>query len=115
MLIPLRSVVLSVLLLANFSSARPLPSLPSSNPKVFREPVAAALASKIAAINKQIGELPVLPGVPNGLKQATTTMAAMQVKVGAPTATAYLDERSRSALRCPRKPRDPLPTVEQST
>ncbi|BGP33565.1 hypothetical protein JCM10296v2_005369 [Rhodotorula toruloides] len=96
--IPSRSVVLSLLLLtlATLSSARPLPSAPSSNPKVSLDPVAAALASKIAGIDKQIGELPVLPGVPSGLKLETATTT--QVKIVAP-ATAVGNPKNKAKTR----------------
>lgn len=94
------TVVLLVLLvtLATLSSARPLPSAPSSNPKVSLDPVAAALASKIAAIDKQIGKLPVLPGVPSALKLETA--ATTLVKVVAPaTATAVGNPKNKAKTR----------------
>ncbi|BGP41611.1 hypothetical protein JCM10450v2_005667 [Rhodotorula kratochvilovae] len=87
-------------------------ALPAATTSSTVDPVAAALASKLAALDKALGKRPVLP-LPEVLKPTTAAKAAVTAKVVL-NAKAAKTRRSPATFAAPPNPKRPSPSPSLS-
>ncbi|GAA6054705.1 hypothetical protein JCM3770_000040 [Rhodotorula araucariae] len=84
-------IAVALALAGLLAGAAPLPDLtnpkyqavplPTASTPILVDPVAAALASRLAAVNKGLGKLPVLPSLSAALAPTTAVKAESPAKV----------------------------------